>query len=133
MTRRSEYGDWSVLRELYLEDSYVLEILECPGELTFRMEFVLREGHPRYRAPRHGEKYCYERGELTFQGVTALRWLERNDVVSLDATSERDLGNVDQLYCEDGRYTACGDWGRVTFAAQNVVAELRADAGALPQ
>jgi hypothetical protein len=132
MTERSEYGNWSVLRELYLEDSYVLEIIEGTRDLTFRMEFVLREGHPRYRAPKPNEQYCYERGELTFQDVSELRWLERNDVLSFDATGERDLGNIDQLYREDGRYTASGDWGRVTFRARNVVAQLRADAGAPP-
>lgn len=127
MTERREYSDWPVLREVYLENSYVLEITEGKGDLVFRMEFVLREGHPKYRVPQPDEQYCYERGELTFQGVSELRRLERNDVLSFDATGERDLGNIDQLYYEDGGYTASGDWGRVTFVAQNVVAEIRED------
>lgn len=124
MTKRSEYSSWTALRDLYLEDSYVLEIIEDPPDLSFQMEFVLREGHPEYQAPRPNEPYCYRRGTLIFRDLSELRWLARNDVLSFDATGERDLGNIDQLYCEDGYYTASGDWGRVTFRAQQVLIKM---------
>lgn len=124
MTERSVYGNWPALSELYLEDSYVLEILESPSCLIFQMEFVLREGHPKYRAPKQDEQYCYERGKLIFQGIRALRWLERTEVLSFDAKGEHDLGNIDQLYQENGWYMASGDWGEVTFMAQNIEVEM---------
>ena len=124
MTERSNYWDWPVLQEIYLEDSYVLGIRETPGQLTFQMEFVLRHGHPRYRPPRADEQYCYERGELTFRGARDAHWLERNEVRSIDATGESDLGNIDVLQCANGRFEASGDWGHVDLIADDVTVEL---------
>lgn len=126
MSERSEYSEWAALREFYLEDSYVLEIVESSSELLFRMELVLREGHPGYHSPRDGEQYCYEAGELKFRGTRDVRWIERNEVLSFDATGKSDLGNIDQLYIEGGRYTAAGDWGRVSFVADSVAVNLQA-------
>jgi hypothetical protein len=120
MSDRSDYSEWPMLGQIYLEDSYVMEIVERPSELTFRMEFVLRELHPKYNEPTGDEQYCYERGALTFRGARNVRWLERNPVRSFDATGQSDLGNIDVLYCEDDRFAAAGDWGRVTFEANEV-------------
>lgn len=127
MTERSDYWEWPALQEIYLEDSYVLDIREMPGEMTLRMEFVLRPGHPRYHAPRGDEQYCYERGKLTFRGARDIRWLERNEVRSFDATGEKDLGNIDVLHRENGRFQASGDWGRVSFIADDVAVDLESE------
>lgn len=124
MSDRSEYSEWPALEHLYLEDSYVLEIVERPRELVFRMEFVLREGHPRYRIPAENYQYCYARGELTFRGTEDIRWFDRRDVTSVDATGERDLGNIDLLYMENGRFAASGDWGRVSLVAGDIIVTL---------
>lgn len=124
MSNRSDYSEWSALEHFYLEDSYVLEIVERPTELVFRMEFVLREGHSRYRAPAENYQYCYARGELMFRGTADIGWRERRDVTSFDATGEPDLGNMDLLYQEDGRFVASGDWGQVSFFAAEIVVTL---------
>lgn len=124
MSNRSEYGEWPVLEHFYLEDSYVLEIVERSSQLVFRMEFVLREGHPMYRAPAENCQYCYARGELMFRGTADIRWIDRRYVPSFDATGERDLGNIDVLYRENGRFVASGDWGEVSFTAVDIVVTL---------
>lgn len=107
------YDDLPDLAGIYLEDSYVLDITENPGTLTFRMELVLTERHPSYHPPQPGEQYCYARGSLRFEDATGIEWLERSPHVYTDAGGEEDLGNIDHLTSEDGRWRAGGDWGSV--------------------
>lgn len=102
---------------VYLEDSYVLGIDEPPQALIFRVEFVLTESHPDYRPPREGEQYCYVAGSLTFEHPDKIEWLERSQQVYTDASGEEDLGNIDFLVSEDGRWRAGGDWGEVVVHA----------------
>lgn len=130
MSKRSDYSEWSTLEHFYLEDSYVLEVVERPSELAFRMEFVLREGHPRYRSPADTHQYCYAHGVLKFEGTTDVKWSDRRDVTSFDATGEQDLGNIDLLYRENGGFVASGEWGQVRFAAKDVVVTLEGTSAA---
>ncbi len=57
------------LEDVYLEDSWVLDIVARPGTVRFDMDFVLRESHGSYHAPTPGEQYCYKRGRLLFFDV----------------------------------------------------------------
>lgn len=120
MTERSDYWDWAGFGEVYLEDSFVLDIEESAGELRFRMEVVLREGHPAFKDPPPHEQYCFAPGTLAFRGAKDILWSERNEVKSVDASGESDLGNIDQLYLEKGRYHLSGDWGRLALYSEGV-------------
>lgn len=102
---------------VYLEDSYVLEIIEQPEFLRFRMEFVLTEAHQRYRQPRQGEQYCYVTGSLLFDEPVKVDWLDRDFQTFTDATGEADLGNIDYLIKEDDHWRTGGDWGEVVVHA----------------
>jgi hypothetical protein len=68
----------------------VLDIREMPGEVTLRIEFVLRPGHPRYHAPRGA--ILLRAREADVRGARYIRWLERNEVRSFDATERRIWG-----------------------------------------
>ena len=118
------YGNWTGFAQVYLEDSYVLEIMETKDTLEFDMELVLREGHPAYTVPGAEEQYCYKRGKVVFRGVRDVSWHERKDVVSWDARGERDLGNIDVLCLDEGWFRLQGDWGRVRLHATEVGLEL---------
>lgn len=109
----TDYAEMPGLSDLYLEDSYVLDIAESAGRLTFSMSAVLTPEHPAYRDPLPGEQYCYADGALVFSGVTHTDWLERSTQRYVDATGETDLGNIDSLTSADGTYEVAGDWGRV--------------------
>ncbi|MEU2091926.1 hypothetical protein [Nocardia beijingensis] len=111
MTR--DYSDYPVLSNLYLEDSYVLEITERPAEVVFSLEAVLTPGHSMYSAPKAGEQYCYVHGDLIFVNVTRVEWLERSFRKYKDASGSEDMGNVDVLTNTDGVYYLEGDWGKV--------------------
>lgn len=108
-----DYFEVPGLATVYLEDSYVLDIVEEPGSFSFTMEFVLTKNHPRYHEPRAGEMYCYERGRLTFTDVSHVEWLERSQQTYTDAAGEQDLGNIDYLKQENDHWHAGGDWGQV--------------------
>ena len=107
------YTEIDTFSHVYLEDSFVLEIVDGPGVLAFRVEAVLTPGHPRYRPAPPGEQHCYADAWRTFSGVSEVRWIRRVDVVSYDATGESDLGNIDYLRLADGRWRVGGDWGDV--------------------
>jgi hypothetical protein len=118
------YWQLDGLDGIYLEDSYVLSIEESPSEVIFRMEFVLRESHPAYRAPQAGEQYCYRRGALTFRDLRDVQWTSRKAAVTTDAMGEVDLGNIDALSRNGTRYSIEGDWGRAVIDADSVTASL---------
>ncbi|HET6424385.1 hypothetical protein [Nocardia aurea] len=115
MTR--DYTDFPELSHLYLEDSYVLKIVEGPTELRFFLEAVLTPGSPDYHDPKQGEQYCYQNGELIFLDVRSVKWVARSMHEYRDATGSEDLGNIDSLIERDGIYEVEGDWGRVEISS----------------
>lgn len=113
--------------EIYLEDSYVLGLEVAKEDVTFRVEVVLREGHPDYQAPKPGEQYCYRLGVLRFAGLKEVQWIRRAMRPSADATGSTDLGNIDELVEESpGHFRIAGDWGELTVDSQPPVLSLTA-------
>lgn len=107
----THYYDLPDLASVYLEDSFVLDIIEEPGELKFRLEAVLTEHHPNYTHPKPGEQYCYADAWLTFPDVTRTDWEHRTTQRFTDASGEEDLGNIDFLERPDDHWHIGGDWG----------------------
>jgi hypothetical protein len=89
------YTDVPALRNIYLEDSFVLDIVATPGHVVFRIELVLTPQHPAYAAPRPSEHHCYRRGELVFNQVRELLWTHSGLLPARDASGEHDYGGVD--------------------------------------
>ena len=102
---------------------FVLEILEAPSAVKFRLEAVLTEAHPLYRDPRPGEQYCYADGWLVLTGASRIEWIRRFEQRYIDANGEEDLGNIDYLEQEHDHWLVGGDWGEVRIFGQ-VVPEL---------
>lgn len=116
VTRDTVTEDYSTIASLagvYLEDSYVLDIIEKPGMLSFRLEAVLTPENKEYCLPRPGEQYCYRDGELMFSGITRIDWMERSFQSYTDATGKTDYGNIDSLVTFSDGYQIEGDWGSV--------------------
>jgi len=107
------YVEFPDLANFYLEDSYVLDIQETEGSITFVLDAVLTPGHPSYAEPPPDEQHRYVTARLTLAGASEIRWLRRSPRAYRDATGETDLGNVDRLVLEDDHYEATGDWGEV--------------------
>lgn len=109
----TDYTALPTLSDVYLEDSYVLDVVDQPGELKFRLEAVLTKNHPAYQRPNPGEQYCYATGWLIIPNVMHLDWVHRSTQRFTDATGEEDLGNIDYLNREHDHWHIGGDWGEV--------------------
>jgi hypothetical protein len=112
-----DYSQYPGLAGIYLEDSYVLDIAETPGQLTFTLDAVLTPESPAYRAPRPGEHHCYALGRLVFSDALRIEWERRTAAWYTDAEGEKDLGNIDDLMVEGEAFVAEGDWGKVRLVA----------------
>jgi hypothetical protein len=121
---RVEYYELPALSHIYLEDSYVLDIIESDSELRFLLDIVLTEFHPDYHPPVSGEQYCYRKGELIFEETCAIQWLRKTRQVFRDANGEIDYGNIDVFYYEDGRYHIEGDWGSVMLSSESLQLQI---------
>ncbi|MFB1295706.1 hypothetical protein ACAG24_009340 [Mycobacterium sp. pW049] len=108
-----DYTALPSLAGVYLEDSYVLEIIECRDRLVFNLDAVLTPEHPAYHSPLPGEHYCYTAASLVFPDVGHVEWVNRSACRFTDATGAMDLGNIDSLTVEGNLYAVEGDWGMV--------------------
>lgn len=114
------YQEIGSLAEIFLEDSFVLDIEVRPGSATFAMEFVLTPDHKDFQPPAPGTHHCYRRGWLRFTGVTRCLWSNQGAPPARDANGELDFGNIDFFEWDDAGYVVEGDWGRMELVAENV-------------
>ncbi|MFI8481874.1 hypothetical protein ACIGCM_15025 [Pseudomonas sp. NPDC078700] len=112
------------LSNFYLEDSYVLSIIEVAGALIFELEAVLTKSHPQYEEPKKGEQYCYRKVSLRFFNVDSIEWFDRRFIGFEDSAGELDYGNIDSFVVGDGSYTLSGDWGMVIIRGGGVEAVI---------
>jgi hypothetical protein len=123
--RRVHYGRLPGLKDVYLEDSYVLGIGDEPPILRITLLLVLRENHPQYAPPEGRERYCYRLAVLEFRDVVLANWSRRSLVKYRDADGRVDYGNIDVFYREvDGSYHLEGDWGTVDITSGPPVIKL---------
>jgi hypothetical protein len=101
------------LKDIYLEDSYVLAIHESPEELRFDLDAVLTETHPLWTKPQPDEQYAYLRMSLVFARPRRVEWIRKAVTEFRDATGEIDYGNIDSIQWDGTAYELAGDWGRV--------------------
>lgn len=114
----ANYSELAELREIYLEDSWVLNVVARPGEFRVVAEYVLRASHHLYRPPRRGEQYCYRLGQMTFGAVTDLSWTSQGAPPAKDASGSLDYGNIDYMEIpEPGHYRLGGDFGVIDIRA----------------
>lgn len=105
------------LAEVYLEDSYVLDIIETDSSVSFALDAVLTKRSSHY-SPRHlGEQYCYATGQLTFVDVNSVNWITRSLQAAKDPDGTIDYGNIDTLAANEDTYALAGDWGYVRITA----------------
>jgi hypothetical protein len=107
------YTDLPDLADVYLEDSFVLEVRESSDSVALRLDLVLTQDHPRYRDPLPGEQYCYVPATLTFATASKIDWIDRSSAQFRDANGEVDMGNIDFFQVEEGAFHLGGDWGEV--------------------
>ncbi|HUW08052.1 MAG TPA: hypothetical protein VMW01_17575 [Williamwhitmania sp.] len=119
------YPDLEQFNGLYLEDSFVLQIIETSELVSFHMEFVLTKDHPEYQKPLVNEMYCYRYGVINFIEPKQVLWKYRNQkAISIDANGENDFGNIDVFSKFEDNYLLEGDWGNVLISCKNIEVKL---------
>lgn len=117
----SNYYEWAGFSNVYLEDSFIIQISESDTELVFDIEFVLTEDHPLFEQPKAAEQYCYRTGKLVFSGVSSVNWKKKSNLRFSDANDEEDYGNIDVLRrISDEVYEISGDWGDLEVVSSQV-------------
>jgi hypothetical protein len=120
------YVDLECFKGLFLEDSFVLQIIENPELVSFQVEFVLIEDHPKYKEPIGNEMYYYRFGEINFIKPKEVIWKFRNQkILSIDANNENDLGNIDLFFKSGEYYSLEGDWGSLLIKCDNLKVKLQ--------
>jgi len=110
---------------IYLEDSFVLQIIEWLGKISFKTEFVLTKANPLSHQPKIDEIYCYQNGFIYFIFPFKVIWEYKNiHNLSIDAKGETDLGNIDAFYETGENYSLEGDWGKVLISCKELRVEL---------
>lgn len=111
---RVHYGKLSGLKDVYLEDSFVLAVAEEPTFFRLTLLVALREAHADFAPPAWRERYCYRLGILDFQRTRSVTWSRRTMLKYRDADGRVDFGNIDVFYREgEATYHLEGDWGVV--------------------
>lgn len=112
------YCDLPGFDEVYLEDSFVTQLIETEEEVSFLLDLVLREAHPRYSPPPPDEQYCFRLARLTFANPKRVVWEKKDFRPAIDASGAVSYGNIDLMdRLEDGAYRLVGEWGSLLIAA----------------
>ena len=109
----NNYYDLDSFKDVYLEDSFVLEIQESDDEVIFIVEAVLTENHPLYTQPKVNEQYCYKKAKITFKDCKSINWGKKSIRPSTDAGGNIDYGNIDSFVFSSEQYELAGDWGDI--------------------
>lgn len=124
---RVHYAKLPGLKDVYLEDSYVLSIVDEPGTFKLTLQVVLTEAHPSYERPVLA-RYAYRLAVLEFRDVVRVTWARRSKRKYRDADGRVDYGNVDVFYRERGAddevYHLEGDWGVVDLVSAPPILRL---------
>jgi hypothetical protein len=119
------------LRDIYLEDTFVIGWHEGHESLTFYVLASLEQTHPQASAPASGDWACYRPCIIQFVGVSSISGLLRQESVKpgADASGDVDYGNIDSFKLVDsGEYRIVGDFGDVLVAAREILVYLAAAA-----
>ncbi|MCE1177656.1 MAG: hypothetical protein LWW86_01275 [Micrococcales bacterium] len=112
----NHYSDLDGFADLYLEDSWVLDLVARPGVFEVEADLVLRQGHSEYVPPLAGEQYCYRKGVISFSAVSDLEWTHQGAPAAVDATGTTDFGTFTMFGTTPDGYLLDGDFGTIRIA-----------------
>ena len=121
MTQPKKYDEQiNCLAHIYLEDSFVLSLIEQQGAIEFELDAVLTKEHPSYHPPMPDEQYCYKRSVLRLRSCSNVNWIRKSLTPSTDANGEIDYGNIDHFSVTKDQMHLSGDWGEVRLNCLDV-------------
>ena len=91
----------------------MLDVKETPDAVSFRLEAVLLETHPKWFPPKKGEAHTYRVVDLVFPRVVRVDWVERRMKPITGPDGEVDYGNIDSFNWGPRFFELEGEWGHV--------------------
>ncbi len=110
-----------ILKDIYLEDSFVIEIKEKDNYIKFLVELVLTEEHELFDTPGEDEQYCYKKASMIFKNIESLVWLEKKDYINSSMQVSGDMGNIDIFKVKGNEFMLYGDWGKVKITSSDPI------------
>lgn len=107
------YYEFAGFENVFLEDSFILDLKITPLVFTIDLDLVLTEKHRLYHKPLPHEAYCYRKARILFSNVKSVVWRNKIHEGSKDLTGEMDFGNIDSFVLIDGIYKIDGDLGNI--------------------
>jgi hypothetical protein len=74
------YYELSGLENIYIEDSYVLDIDIIDTSAHFLLDLVITKNHPKYQLLLSVKQYCYKKALLKFNQSKEANWIEKSHV-----------------------------------------------------
>ena len=107
-----DYTHLPGLSDIFLEESWVLNVEVGPGYVCFVIEAVLTDSHPMYEPCHPGEQFYYRKSTWKFCVVRSVAWT-MGSKPAVDASGELDYGHIDEVIIEHPAYTIIGDLGEM--------------------
>lgn len=121
MAQSEKYNEQiECLRHIYLEDSFVLGLIETQSSIEFELEAVLTPEHPSFHPPKPKEQHCYKKFVLRLDGCSNVNWTRKSLTPTTDANGEVDFGNIDHFGVTEDLMHLEGDWGEVRLSCAEV-------------
>jgi hypothetical protein len=118
------YQAFAGLENVYLEDSYVLDIRIKQQVVELFLLVVLTEQHAFYATPPATEQYCYRKALLQFTNVGRVTWIMKSLVQNTDAAGTVDYGNIDEFFWDGECFNLSGDWGKLEIKSSPPTLEI---------
>jgi hypothetical protein len=122
--QRVNYFEFSGFGNIYLEDSFVLEVNNRKDYIDFLIDVVLTEKHSFYVSPKPEEQFCYRRASISFSEVLNFEWENKLEIPFTDANGEKDYGSINFLYYENGLYVIEGDLGMISIVSSPPILKI---------
>lgn len=107
------YYEFAAFENVFLEDSFVLDLTITPLIFTIDLELVLTQNHSLYHKPLPNEAHCYRKARILFINVKSLIWTNKIQTPNKDITGETDFGNIESFILSDGIYKIDGEIGNI--------------------
>lgn len=106
------YRELPSLKNIALEESWVLDIIIRPYFLAIKFEFVVCPEHSLYRPPEKDETYAPVAAFLVFNNVQTIRWVS-GQPPTRSADPDGDYGQLEICMLGNPRNFLRGEFGEI--------------------
>ena len=121
------WKEMEIFKGIDLNDSFVLAWSSTGNELEFTLEASIWPESKFYEKPKKDEYTCYKPARLKFKNIRYISGLLSIGEVtpSIDASGEKDYGNIEDLKKTNEGFSLEGDFGSVAITGGEMSFEIK--------